>query len=40
MLNAGTRDKDKRSYSEVMKKNKKENIILVKPKTQQKIQRK
>jgi len=35
MLNAGTRDKDKRSYSEVMKENKKGNIIVVKPKTQQ-----
>jgi len=29
ILNADIRDKDKRSYSEVMKKNKKENIILV-----------
>jgi len=30
MLNAGIKYKDKRSYSEVMKKNKKENIIFVK----------
>jgi len=31
----GTRNKDKRSYSEVMKRNKKKNVILVKPKVQQ-----
>jgi len=32
MLNGGIRDKNKRSYSEIMKENKKENVILVKPK--------
>jgi len=35
MLNAGTKDKDKRSYNEMTKENKKKNIILVKPKSQQ-----
>jgi len=37
MLNTDTRDKDKRSYNEAIKeyKNKKKNIILVKPKIQQ-----
>lgn len=35
MINAGTKDKSKRSYSDVTKDNKKENIMIVKPKTQQ-----